>query len=140
MSGPILDLNGLLEETAEAASERFGIADVDRVLGEDRWMVFVGRGWSLRLRARPKRNGGPARVRSWTVTFDPGLPSLEAACSALALPPPAPTIGRGPIRLRLPTVRSGRSHSLTAVERDGLIRSVTAFDEPPDWGGETETT
>ena len=138
MSGPILDLNGLLEETAEAASERLGIAGVDRVLGEDRWMVFEGRGWSLRLRARPKRIGGPARVRSWTVTFDPGFPSLEAACGALALPPPPPTAGRGPTRLRLPDACSGRTHSLTAVERGGLIRSVTAFDEPPDWRGAKE--
>ncbi len=134
MSGPLLDLGGLLGETEKTASERFGVVAVDRVLGEDRWMVFEGTGWSLRLRARPGRAGEPARVRSWTVTFEQGFATLEAACEALALPAPPPTADPRTLRFPFPDVRSRRIHSLTATVRRGLVLSLTGFDEPPDWG------
>lgn len=127
-------MRGLLGETAESALERFGTAEVDRALGEDRWMVFEGAGWSLRLRARPERFGAHAVVRSWTVSFDRGFESLADALAALGLP----EIGTGadPGSLRLPlTDARGRVHSLTADERAGRVRSITAFDEPPEWLG-----
>ena len=138
MPEPLLDLNGLLGETAETLSERFGVVAVDRVLGEDRWMVFEGAGWSLRIRARPQRTGGTAHVRSWTVTFErPTFATLRAACLALALPVDEASPDSEPLRTPLPDLSSGLTHSLTAVERAGFIRSVTGFDEPPDWGART---
>jgi len=162
-SRPIPALAGLLESTVEVATARFGPATTERVLGQDRWVMYRGSGWSLRVRARQSSPGVPARVRSWTVAFEEGYESLADACEALGLRPvilgPRPPdvssaepcssaeprssaqlpSGAEPptlLRCALRDDRSSRVHSLTASRGPGGIRSVTAFDEPPDWESE----
>lgn len=106
-------------------------------------MVYALPGARLRIRIGPIPGRG-ARVRSWTVTFERGHPSLEAACSALGIrPDPAhPADGRparspegtaGFLRRGYTDRRSGRVDSLTARMKGGAVVSVTAFDEPPEW-------
>jgi len=101
-------------------------------------MVYEGDFGSLRVRVTPLGTGGEPCVRSWTLAFRPPAPTtLEAACKALGIrpadevapPPRSSTLLRRP----LPNLATGEIHSLTAVRREGAIRSVTAFDEPPDW-------
>ena len=127
---PGFDVRDLLGARAEAALERFGQPVADRRAGRDRWLVFEGPGGSLRLRARPRRPGASARIRSWTATFRHGFDTLADALRALGLEEPAPPPGV----LRLPLRdAAGRVHSLTASTRDGRVRSVSGFDEPPEW-------
>ena len=131
-----LDLGGLIGETAAAATERLGRPAADRATGEDRWMLFEREGWTVRLRLSPV--GGGARVRSWTARHDRGFSTLEDACRALSLSPAPAREGDLPaeprlLRRALPAPGGGTVHSLTAGVRAGLIRSLTAFDEPPDW-------
>ncbi|WP_420446981.1 hypothetical protein [Candidatus Palauibacter sp.] len=133
--GAAPDVRGLLGAPLEIAFERYGRAGADRVAGLDRWLRFEGPGWSLRLRARPGGDGGPARVRSWTAAFARGFDTMADAQRALGLPTPkrpAATAASGDLRRPLRD-EAGRVHSLTAVLRAGRIRSVSGFDEPPDW-------
>ncbi|WP_419163183.1 hypothetical protein [Candidatus Palauibacter sp.] len=127
-------MRDLIGEPADTASERFGRAIADRRVGEDRWLRFEGSDWSVRLRARSERPGAPARIRSWTVAFLHGFDTVEGAMRAAGLPPPASRAGAGAGPLRLPlSDGAGRLHSLTASLRDGRIRSISGFDERPDW-------
>lgn len=100
-------------------------------------------GAKLRIRIGPVPGRG-TRVRSWTVNFERGQPTLEDACSALGIrpDPPHPADARpagGPngreslLRRGYTDPRSGRIDSLTARTRGGAVVSVTAFDEPPEW-------
>lgn len=124
----------LLGAPVETAFERYGRAAADRRAGEDRWLRFRGPGWDLRLRARPGRDGGPALVRSWTAAFERGFDTLAEARCALGLPPTESCAGTAAADLRQPLHdEAGRVHSMTAALRDGRIRAVSGFDEPPDW-------
>ena len=126
----------LLGQPVDAAFERFGRAAADRRSGEDRWLRFEASSWTLRLRARPNRVGGPALIRSWTAAFAAGFPTVPAALRALGLPSPEPSAGTEDLRLPLRD-GAGRLHSLTLSTRHGRIRAATGFDEPPDWDVET---
>lgn len=99
-------------------------------------MIFEGAGWSLRLRGSRDSAGDLWLVRSWTVTLEEGPPTLDAACAVLGLS--VEEVDAHGLRLPLLCPRSGVVHSLTATRRAGRIRSVTGFDEPPDWGREDE--
>ncbi len=106
-------------------------------------MVYEGGDWSLRIRLRPGAGGGLERVRSWTGSFEPGFESLSSACRALGIRPASPApedyLDEPTVQRRaLPDPRSGAQHTLTARWRGGRLRSLTAFDEPPDWRGEGE--
>lgn len=118
-----------------SALERFGAAAADRRAGADRWLRFEGPGWSMRLRARPRREGGAALIRSWTVAFAHGFETVAGAMRALGLPvPDLPTETVPPGDLRQPLRdEAGRVHSLTAAVKAGRVRAVSGFDEPPDW-------
>ena len=80
-------------------------------------------------------------MRSWSLAFREAYDTLDAACRALGLRPAVEvdpprdveTLARRP----LPDPATGKIHSLTAVRRDGVIWSLTAFDEPPDWVEQT---
>jgi len=122
--------------------ERLGEPAVVRGVGRERWLVYALDDLSLRLRL--ETGSEAAVVRSWTVTFRPGQPSFEGACEAVGVrPSPGDDLdgtgrrrgasGPGMIRRRLPDASTARIHSLTARTRAGRIRSLTAFDEPPDW-------
>ena len=126
----------LLRQPVDAACDRYGRAAADRRVGEDRWLRFEARNWTLRLRARPVRIGGPALVRSWTAVFAEGFDTVPKALRALGLPPPEPSEGTAELRRPLRD-GVGRVHSLTLSERNGRIRAATGFDEPPDWDVET---
>ena len=126
----------LLGQPLDAACERFGRAVADRRSGEDRWLRFEAPNWTLRVRARPDRVGGPALVRSWTAAFAEGFRTVPEALRALGLPLPEPSAGTEVFRLPLPD-GAGRVHSLTLSARHGRIRAATGFDEPPDWDVET---
>ncbi|MCG8466941.1 MAG: hypothetical protein MJB57_01835 [Gemmatimonadetes bacterium] len=140
MTGPIPDLSGTLQERLPVLETRLGRPVADRTSGADRWILYEGDGWSLRLRARASREGEDARVRSWTVTFDEGFETLSQACTALGLPAVvAEEVARGDhasLRAPLSSDARGAVCSLTALRRDGRVRSVTVFDEAPDWGPE----
>ena len=133
--GAFPDLRDLVGTSAAAAIERLGRPTADRRVGPDRWLRFEGRGWSLRARARPRRPGGDARVRSWTVACESGFDTLADALRALGLADAASPPVPGELRLPLRD-RDGRLHSLTAAERAGRIHAVSAFDEPPDWASD----
>ena len=134
--GTAPQVRDLLGQPGDAAFERYGRAAADRRVGEDRWLRFEGSNWTLRLRARPGRIGGPALVRSWTAAFAEGFDTVREAWRALGLPPPEPAAGTAETRWPLRD-GAGRVHSLTLSVRHGRIRAVTGFDEPPDWGVET---
>lgn len=126
----------LLGQSVDAAFERYGRPETDRRAGEDRWLRFEAPSWTLRLRARPDRVGGPALVRSWTAAFADGFDTVTEALRALGLPSPEPSVGTADIRRPLRD-GAGRVHSLTLSARRGRIRAATGFDEPPDWDVET---
>lgn len=126
----------LLGQSVDAAFERYGRAAADRWAGEDRWLRFEAPHWTLRLRARPERVGGPALVRSWTAAFAGGFDTVPEALRALGLPPPEPSAGTEDLRRPLRD-GAGRVHSLTLSVRQGRIRAASGFDEPPDWGVDT---
>ncbi len=126
----------LLGQPVHAAFERYGRAAADRRSGDDRWLRFEAPDWTLRLRARPDRVGGPALVRSWTAAFAEGFETVPEALRALGLPRPEPSVGTDDIRRPLRD-GAGRVHSLTLSVRRGRIHAATGFDEPPDWGVET---
>ena len=126
----------LLGQPVDAAFERYGRAAADRRVGGDRWLRFEALNWTLRLRARPDRIGGPALVRSWTAVFAEGFDTVPKALRALGLPPPEPSAGTQEIRRPLRD-GAGRVHSLTLSVWHGRIRAATGFDEPPDWDVET---
>lgn len=130
--GAFPDLRDLIGASAAVAIERLGHPTADRRVGPDRWLRFEGRGWSLRARARPRRPGGDARVRSWTVACERGFDTLADALRALGLADAARSAAPGELRLPL-SDRGGGPHSLTAAERAGRIHAVSAFDEPPEW-------
>lgn len=126
------DVSELLGAEIDEVFTRFGPALVDRTAGADRWLRFEHPNWTLRLRARSDSVGGHVLVRSWTASFGEGFNTVLDALCALGLPPP-----RSPTRaddLRQPLRdRSGRVNSLTTSVQGGRIRSVSGFDEPPDW-------
>lgn len=126
----------LLGQSVDAALERYGHAAADRRAGEDRWLRFEAPHWTLRLRARPDRIGGPSVVRSWTAVFAEGFDTVPETLRALGLPPPEPSAGAEHIRQPLRD-GAGRVYSLTLSVRNGRIRAATGFDEPPDWDVET---
>jgi hypothetical protein len=126
----------LLGQSVDAAFERYGRPAMDRRVGEDRWLRFEARNWTLRLRARPARSGGPALIRSWTAAFARGFDTVPEVLRALGLPSPEPSAGKDDIRRPLRD-RAGRLHSMTLSVRRGRIRAATGFDEPPDWDVET---
>ncbi len=126
----------LLGQPVDAAFERYGRVAADRRAGADRWLRFEAPNWTLRLRARPDRIGGPALVRSWTAAFAGGFDTVPEALRALGLPPPEPSAGTEDIRRPLRD-SAGRVHSLTLSVRHGRIRAASGFDEPPDWGVDT---
>ena len=126
----------LLGQSIDAAFERYGRPETDRRAGEDRWLRFEAPNWTLRLRARPDRVGGPALVRSWTAAFAEGFDAVPEALRALGLPPAEPPAGTEDIRRPLRD-GAGRVHSLTLSVRRGRVRAATGFDEPPDWDVET---
>jgi len=136
-SEPLVDLAGLLGERLEVVTRRFKAAGGYRDQGEDQWVVCEGKGWSLRLRANRDHVESSVRVRSWTITFESGYPSFEAACTAvgITLTPNLDNSATGHRSLRrpFPDPCSGRIHSLTAAIKNGAVQSVTGFDEPPDW-------
>lgn len=146
---PALDLAGLLGAPEEAVRDRLGEPTAARRVGRERWLVYERNELSLRLRLETL---DPSRVlvRSWTATFGPGHASFEAACAAVGVTPaPADAPDAGPpardsgprlIRRPLPDAETSRVHSLTAHARAGRIRSLTAFDEPPDWRASGETS
>ena len=129
----------LLGQPVAAAIERYGRVAADRRAGEDRWLRFEVPNWTLRLRARPDRIGGPALVRSWTAAFAGGFDTVPEALRALGLTPPEPLEPSGGTDdIRRPLRDSaGRVHSLTLSVRHGRIRAASGFDEPPDWGVDT---
>ncbi len=133
--GAAPDVGELLGAPVQTAFDRYGRAVADRMAGEDRWLRFEGPGWDLRLRARAAADGGTPCVRSWTATFARGFDTVSEARHALGLPAaerPTPGIG---VEERRQPLRDGRGrvHSLTAAVRDGRVRAVSGFDEPPDW-------
>lgn len=143
----MIDLGGLLGAEAGRVRERLGDPTVERRVGNGRWLVYAGEGVEVRLRtAQAAGDEGDERVRSWTANFDPAPPSLAAACSALGIEPDPPRPGdaraepedasgaapRG-LRRGLTDPRTGRIDSLTARTVGRRIRSVTAFDEAPEW-------
>ena len=130
--GALLDLRDLLGAFADTARARFGPPAVDRRVGRDRWLRFEGAGWSLRVRARPRRTEEGARIRSWTVACERGFDTLGDALRAFSLDRAAPTPEGAELRLPLRDT-AGRVHSLTASRRGGRIHAVSAFDEPPEW-------
>lgn len=142
---PALDLADLLGASEEAVRDRLGEPTAATRLGPEHWLVYERGELSLRVRLETL---DPSRVlvRSWTVTFGPGHASFEAACDAVGVTPAAadardehdagpPVDASGPrlIRRPLPDTAGPRVHSLTAHARAGRIRSLTAFDEAPDW-------
>lgn len=139
---PELDLAGLLGEPEEAVRARLGEPAVVRSVGVERWLVYERDDTSLRLRLAPMHDSAPI-VRAWTATFGPGHASFEAACAAVGVtPPPGDALdddpgsresGGGLIRRPLHDRTAPRTHSLTARTRGGRVRSITVFDEPPDW-------
>lgn len=131
-----LCVRDLLGQSVDAAFERYGRPETDRRAGEDRWLRFAAPNWTLRLRARPDRVGGPELVRSWTADFAEGFDTVPEALRALGLPSPEPSVGTGDIRRPLRD-GAGRVHSLTLSVRRGRIRAATGFDEPPEWAVET---
>ena len=126
----------LLGQSVDAALERYGRAAANRRTGDDRWLRFEAPNWTLRLRARRDRPGGPALVRSWTVAFEGGFDTVAEALGALGLPVPEPPSGTEDIRRPLRD-GAGRVHSLTLSVRHGRIHAATGFDEPPEWDVET---
>lgn len=79
------------------------------------------------------------------MTFDDGLETFAAACEAVGLAvvdaPEAVAVrggaaGDAMLRCALPDFGNDRVDSLTASRTLGRIRSMTAFDEPPDWMSE----
>lgn len=139
-----LDLDGLLGAREEAVRDRLGEPAVDRRVGHERWLVYERADLTIRLRLESVA-AVRALVRSWTVTFAPARDSLEDACDAVGVTPAAgdsldalPSAA-GMIRRPLPDAATGGVHSLTARARAGRVRSLTAFDEPPDWRPGTET-
>lgn len=126
------DVRDLLGATIDEAFTRYGPAIADRAVGADRWLRFDGKRWSLRLRARPESVDGVAVVRSWTAAIANGFATVPEALRALGLPPSRPPTGVGDLRQPLYD-GTGRVHSLTVFLRDGQVRAVSGFDEPPDW-------
>lgn len=139
---PELELAGLLGEPEEVVRGRLGEPAVARSVGLERWLVYERAGTSLRLRLAPVQGSVPV-ARSWTAAFEPGHISLDAACRAVGVTPApgdAPDDdsaserpGGGMLRRPLHDSSAARIHSLTAHTRGGRVRSLTAFDEPPDW-------
>lgn len=129
------EVRELLGAPVPIALGRFGRAVADRRVGEDRWLRFEGPGWSMRLRARPGKEGDAALIRSWTVAFAHGFNTVADAMGALGLPVPEPLAGTATLGdLRQPLRdEAGRVHSLTAAVRAGRVRAVSGFDESPDW-------
>ncbi len=122
---------------ADAVVSALGEPVARRLTGEDLWLVFEAPGRRLRVRCDAAREG--ADVASWTLSFDPGPPSLREAAEPLGLwPQAAPDIaaelsGGSPILRAVAGAAEGRVHSLTVSVEDGRIHKVTLFDEPPEW-------
>jgi hypothetical protein len=122
---------------------RLGFPTSDRTSGEDRWLTYEGVGWFLRVRLRPLTPGEVALVRSWTMRFEPGYPTLESACAVLGIRTSEVVAGRVPsatVQCPFPDPDSERVDSLTATVRDDAVVAVTGFDEPPDWLPGDEST
>ena len=106
-------------------------------VGDDAWLIFALPDVALRLRC--SRAGDTLRCASWTAVFPAGFRSLSAAAAAVGLWPQvqpdenAGEVGVPLIRRRLDGPDRGLGQSFTASIRGGLIISVSAFDEPPDW-------
>lgn len=141
-----LDLDGLLGVREEAVRDRLGEPAVDRRIGPERWLVYERADLTLQLRLEGGVVAAPSLVRSWTVTFATARDSLEDACDAVGVTPAAGDsldafpAAPGMLRRPLPDAATGRVYSLTARARAGRIRSLTAFDEPPDWRSGEETS
>lgn len=133
MDAPVISLAGLLGLGPGEIRARLGPPDVDRPVGEERWLVYrIEELGSLRMRCAP-------RLASWTITFDDPRPaSLRSAADALDLwPELGPDAGSeetgGRLLRREVRDTDGRPASATAaVEPDGVAR-IAVFDEEPDW-------
>lgn len=134
--GPSAPCAGLIGLTDDELVRRCGLPVARRTVAGDTWLVFRSAGVSLRARCE---GSAPARVVSWTATFEAGHVTLRAAARAVGLwPAAAPdqeaaTVQAPLIRRPLPCPRSGRLHSLTASVRHGRITRISVFDEPPEW-------
>ena len=134
--GTTRSCDGLIGLTADELRRRFGEPVTRRAAGPDTWLVFTSADLSLRVRCT---GSPPARVASWTATFEAGYSNLREAAQALGLwPAAAPdedaaTVQAPLIRRPLPCPMAGRVYSLTATVRHRSITQISVFDEPPDW-------
>ncbi len=114
--------------------QRLGLPLADRMIGQDRWLIYEPAPGRLRVRL----SAATDRVASWTLELAVGASSLQQAVGAAGLwPAAAPDEEAEP--LTVPLVRrplqaaSGETYSLTASIRGGLFTSLCVFDEEPDW-------
>ncbi|MDX1394835.1 MAG: hypothetical protein R3195_10600 [Gemmatimonadota bacterium] len=132
------DLGSVLGMGDHDVRLRLGDPVSDRLVAGVRWLVYAADGWRLRLRL----SGAPrsdCRVRSLTLDLDDGGRSLEELLGRLGLETAGPIepVPRSEGRmLRCEVAARSGPASLTARVSGGSIRSVTVFDEPPDWTGE----
>lgn len=130
------DLGGILGETVERVIARLGPPATDRSVGGERWLVFETPIGPLRARATAGPGEREARLNSWTLSFDAPFADIDRAAGALGLDPEPPTredlaVEGALARRGLPI--GGTLASLTAAGAPGAFRSLTAFDEAPDW-------
>jgi hypothetical protein len=130
------DLGGILGEKVDRAIARLGPPAADRSVGGGRWLVFETLPGTLRARAAAASPRGDARIESWTLSFGAPFADIDRTAAALGLDPEPPTPEDldvdGPLARR--GLRTGDTlASLTAAGAPGAFRSLTAFDEAPDW-------
>ena len=129
------DLGQMLGMGGEDVRSRLGAPDAERTVDGETWLIYRGDGWRLRLRLSSSADAAPT-VRSWTCEWSPGAPDLASAARSVgvALEGTADSPPESNGGLLRAGVRGERcSASLTATVRSGRVRTVTVFDEAPDW-------
>lgn len=127
---------GLLGLPEEEVVKRLGVPTARRKAGPDTWLMFRSAELGLRLRLS---GSDPARVASWTASFETGFSTLAEAARAVGVWPAAAPDEEAAaaavplVRRVLPCPRTGETGSLTATVRHGRFTAVSAFDEAPDW-------
>lgn len=137
---PTLPLRGMVGRTAESAKELLGEPSAERRIGADRWLVYRYPTLIVRLRCRRAPGCEEDRVASWTATFGTARTSLREAAGPLGLWPACAPDARagardGLLRRALADPAAAMPRSLTASVRQGSIRTISVFDEPPEWTG-----